>query len=153
MLMIGEIRDEVSAAVAVRAALTGHLVLATLHTGSAGGVVLRLENLGISRKLIASVLRGVVVQELNSFKGTINLIADVAEPLADLGTAVEKVLTEDELETHFEHNTNFRELLQKTLNVLKRKHTAIVTEEETFERKRISKLDRKKNIKIEEQAV
>ena len=46
VLMIGEIRDENSAAVAVRAALTGHLVIATLHTSTAAGVILRLENLG-----------------------------------------------------------------------------------------------------------
>ena len=45
--MIGEIRDEESAAVALRASLTGHLVFATLHTGSAGEAFLRMENLGV----------------------------------------------------------------------------------------------------------
>ncbi len=141
VLMIGEIRDEVSAAVAIRAALTGHLVIATLHTTSPAAAVLRLENLGIPIKLIVSVLKGVIVQELNNFKGSINLMADVAFPNARLEDAVKEVCSEEELDKCFEHNNNYAELLQKTLNVLKRKHTAIMKEEEEAKKEDLKEVD------------
>lgn len=64
VLMIGELRDAVSAEIAVRAALTGHLVLATLHTYDAQSVVSRLEDLGVSRELIANALLAVCNQRL-----------------------------------------------------------------------------------------
>ena len=123
VLMIGEIRDENSAAVAIRAALTGHLVLATLHTATAAGVILRLENLGVPRKLIVSVLKGVIVQELNNFKGSVNLLADVSIPLEQLNNQTNMELSESKLEEYFEHNTNYSDVLEKTIGVLKRKHS------------------------------
>ena len=123
VLMIGEIRDENSAAVAIRAALTGHLVLATLHTATAAGVILRLENLGVPRKLIVSVLKGVIVQELNNFKGSVNLLADVSIPLEQLNNQINMELSESKLEEYFEHNTNYSDVLEKTIGVLKRKHS------------------------------
>ena len=123
VLMIGEIRDENSAAVAIRAALTGHLVIATLHTSSAASVILRLENLGVPRKLIVSVLKGVIVQELNNFKGNVNLVADVSIPLEKLNSQTNEQLSENELEKCFEHNTNYSEILNKSISVLKRKHS------------------------------
>lgn len=64
VIMIGEIRDRETADLAVRAALTGHLVLSTLHTNSALGAVTRLLDLGIDRFLLASVLRLVAAQRL-----------------------------------------------------------------------------------------
>jgi len=64
IIMVGEIRDEETAQNAVEAALTGHLVFATLHTNDAVGAVIRLEELGIKRYLISSTLRGVVAQRL-----------------------------------------------------------------------------------------
>ena len=123
VLMIGEVRDENSASIAIRAALTGHLVIATLHTSTAAGAILRLENLGVPRKLIVSVLKGVVVQELNNFKGNINLIADVALPLEELKKNQNEELTEVELEDLFEHSTNYSDVLEKTVGILKRKHS------------------------------
>ncbi len=123
VLMIGEIRDENSAAVAIRAALTGHLVLATLHTATAAGVILRLENLGVPRKLIVSVLKGVIVQELNNFMGNVNLLADVSIPLEQLNNQINVELSENKLEEFFEHNTNYSDVLKKTIGVLKRKHS------------------------------
>lgn len=57
VIMIGEIRDKNSAEAAIRAAMTGHLVFATIHTGSPGESILRLENLGIGRKIVTSVLK------------------------------------------------------------------------------------------------
>ena len=125
VLMIGEIRDENSATVAVRAALTGHLVIATLHTSSAAGAVLRLENLGIPRNLIVSVLKGIISQELNNFEGEINLIADVALPTEKLESAADKNMTENELEDLFAHQTNYISVLNKTLSILKEKHQSI----------------------------
>ncbi|MEM9295946.1 MAG: GspE/PulE family protein, partial [Planctomycetota bacterium] len=64
VIMVGEIRDQETAHVAVQAALTGHLVLATLHTNSAAGAVARLGDMGVEPYLIASALNGVLAQRL-----------------------------------------------------------------------------------------
>lgn len=64
VIMVGEIRDEETARVAVQAALTGHLVLATLHTNDAPGAVARLLDMGIEPYLLSSALNGVVGQRL-----------------------------------------------------------------------------------------
>jgi type IV pilus assembly protein PilB len=64
IIMVGEIRDEETARVAVQAALTGHLVLATLHTNDAPGAVARLLDMGIEPYLLSSALNGVVAQRL-----------------------------------------------------------------------------------------
>jgi type IV pilus assembly protein PilB len=64
IIMVGEIRDHETAKLAVQAALTGHLVLSTLHTNSAAGTVARLSDMGIESFLIASALSGVVAQRL-----------------------------------------------------------------------------------------
>ncbi|MEM7411760.1 MAG: GspE/PulE family protein [Myxococcota bacterium] len=64
IIMVGEIRDADTAAMAVQAALTGHLVFSTLHTRNAAGAVTRLIELGVEPFLLSSVLRGVVAQRL-----------------------------------------------------------------------------------------
>jgi general secretion pathway protein E len=64
IIMVGEIRDGETAQMAVQAALTGHLVLSTVHTRDAAGAVTRLAELGVERFLLSSVLRGVVAQRL-----------------------------------------------------------------------------------------
>lgn len=64
VLMVGEIRDAETATIAVQASLTGHLVLATLHTNDAVSAVTRLVNMGIEPYLIGAALRGVVSQRL-----------------------------------------------------------------------------------------
>lgn len=64
VIMVGEIRDEETASVAVQSALTGHLVLSTLHTNTAGGAITRLIHMGIPNYLIASAVIGVVGQRL-----------------------------------------------------------------------------------------
>ena len=64
IIMVGEIRDEETARVAVQAALTGHLVLATLHTNDAPGAVARLLDMGIEPYLLSSALNGVAAQRL-----------------------------------------------------------------------------------------
>jgi type II secretory ATPase GspE/PulE/Tfp pilus assembly ATPase PilB-like protein len=64
IIMVGEIRDVETAQIAIRAALTGHLVLSTLHTNDAAGAVNRLIDMGIEPFLIASSLIGVLAQRL-----------------------------------------------------------------------------------------
>jgi len=63
-LMVGEMRDGETAAMAVQAALTGHLVLSTLHTNDAAGALTRLADLKIEPYLIAATLEGVLAQRL-----------------------------------------------------------------------------------------
>jgi len=64
IVMVGEIRDLETAQIAIQAALTGHLVLSTLHTNDAPGAVTRLVDLGIAPYLLASTLEGVLAQRL-----------------------------------------------------------------------------------------
>jgi type IV pilus assembly protein PilB len=64
IIMVGEIRDEETARVSLQAALTGHLVLATLHTNDAPGTVARLLDMGIESYLLSGALNGVVAQRL-----------------------------------------------------------------------------------------
>jgi general secretion pathway protein E len=64
IIMIGEIRDLETAQIAVQASLTGHLVLATLHTNDSVGAVTRLVDMGVEPFLVASSLLGVLAQRL-----------------------------------------------------------------------------------------
>ncbi|HHT73835.1 MAG TPA: Flp pilus assembly complex ATPase component TadA [Firmicutes bacterium] len=64
IIMVGEIRDGDTADIAVRAALTGHLVLSTLHTNSAVASITRLVNMGLEPYLISSTVIGVIAQRL-----------------------------------------------------------------------------------------
>ncbi len=64
VIMIGEIRDAVTAETAVRAANSGHLVLATLHAPTAAGAIQSLQNLGVPPHFLGTSLRGVVAQRL-----------------------------------------------------------------------------------------
>ncbi|HRE81295.1 MAG TPA: GspE/PulE family protein [Opitutaceae bacterium] len=64
VIMVGEIRDEETAQMALQAALTGHLVLSTLHTPDSASAVVRLVEMGAPSFLIAAALKGVVAQRL-----------------------------------------------------------------------------------------
>ncbi|UCC96461.1 MAG: type II/IV secretion system protein [Phycisphaerales bacterium] len=64
IVMVGEIRDRETAEIAIRAALTGHLVFSTLHTNDAAGAVTRLIDMGVEPFLLASSLEAVVAQRL-----------------------------------------------------------------------------------------
>jgi len=64
IILVGEIRDAETAKIAVQAALTGHLVLTTLHTNSAAGAITRLRDMGVEQYLISSIVRGVIGQRL-----------------------------------------------------------------------------------------
>src|SRR5690606_1069081 len=64
IIMVGEIRDKETANIAIRAALTGHLVLSTLHTNNASGAIIRLLDMGVESYLLASCLVGIISQRL-----------------------------------------------------------------------------------------
>lgn len=64
VIMVGEIRDLETAQIAVQAALTGHLVLSTLHTNSAAAAITRLRDMGLEDYLLTAVLRGILAQRL-----------------------------------------------------------------------------------------
>ena len=80
VIMVGEIRDEETAEIAVRAALTGHLVLSTLHTNSAAATVSRLLNMGLESYILGSTIIGIVAQRLVR---SICTDCRVKEPLTD----------------------------------------------------------------------
>ncbi len=61
---VGEIRDGETAEIAMRSAITGHVVISTIHTNDAIGTIERLENIGVEPYLVASALRGVISQRL-----------------------------------------------------------------------------------------
>ena len=93
VIMVGEMRDRESAEVAVRAALTGHLVLSTLHTNDAPSAATRLIDMGIEPYLVASTLVGVVAQRLirvlcSACKAPVELSAD---DLRRLGLHAEEI--------------------------------------------------------------
>ncbi|TAK01907.1 MAG: type II secretion system protein GspE, partial [Candidatus Manganitrophaceae bacterium] len=64
IVMVGEIRDRETATIAIQAALTGHLVLSTLHTNDAAGAIARLVDMGVEPFLVASSLIGIAAQRL-----------------------------------------------------------------------------------------
>ena len=76
IIMVGEIRDAETAKTAVQAALTGHLVLSTLHTNDAPSAVTRLFNIGVEPYLVAAAVRGVLAQRLLR-----RICSDCKEPL------------------------------------------------------------------------
>ncbi|MBV8971517.1 MAG: Flp pilus assembly complex ATPase component TadA [Sphingomonadaceae bacterium] len=86
IIMVGEIRDAETAAMAVRSSLTGHFVLSTLHTASAVGSVARLVDMGVERYLLAPMLVGLVAQRLVRA-----LCPDCRRP--DVATAADAALT------------------------------------------------------------
>jgi len=63
-MMVGEIRDEETASIAINSALTGHVVLATLHTNSASATLPRLLEMGVETFLVASTVNIAIAQRL-----------------------------------------------------------------------------------------
>lgn len=88
IVMVGEIRDQETASVAVQAALTGHLVLSTLHTNDAPGAVTRLIDLSVAPYLVSASLIGVLAQRL--VRKICPNCKEEYEPAAPLRRAVEK---------------------------------------------------------------
>ena len=64
IIAIGEMRDAQTAEIAYRAAITGHLTLATVHVGNASSLLSRMNNIGINADMVQEILRGVIVQQL-----------------------------------------------------------------------------------------
>lgn len=101
IIMVGEIRDEETASLAINAALTGHLVLATVHTNSASGTVARLVDMGVESFLLTSTLRVAVGQRLvrrlgdqkEAYTLTANEKAEI-EKHADLDQVLERLKEE-----------------------------------------------------------
>ena len=84
VIMVGEVRDSETAQIAVQAALTGHLLLTTLHTETAAAVVPRLIDLGVEDFLLQSTLRAVIAQRLlrrlcESCKRSLTLTCDMMD--------------------------------------------------------------------------
>lgn len=86
VIMVGEIRDEEAAELAVQAALTGHLVLSTLHTNDASGAIVRLNEMGVPPFLITSSLRAVISQRLA--RKVCSACAEEVEPDQRLATGL-----------------------------------------------------------------
>ena len=103
MIMVGEIRDKETASLAINAALTGHLVLSTLHTNDAAGAIPRLIDMGVEPFLIASTLNLVIAQRLvrklcdgkEEFKLSPKMVKDFSK-LCDL-KRVAKMLKEEKI--------------------------------------------------------
>lgn len=103
IVMVGEIRDKETASLAVNAALTGHLVLSTLHTNSAAGAISRLLDMGVEPFLLVSTLRVIIgqrlVRRLDANKQTYDLSRDQQaqlEHVVDAG-AVLKALKDEKI--------------------------------------------------------
>ncbi len=123
IIMVGEIRDKETAQLAVEASMTGHLVLSTLHTNTAGAAVSRLLNLGIEPDLLGVSLLGVVGQRLvrvlcNHCKRTVPFkhdefldIARKIAPNASLETEIERVGCQECRKVGYRGRTAIHEVL------------------------------------------
>ncbi len=112
IVMVGEIRDEETAQLAVQASLTGHLVLSTLHTNSAAAAIPRLMDMGIEPYLLASTIRAVAGQRLprtickeciEAYPATQEVIENIKEVMQgagnfDLVTYINRVLASRNIE-------------------------------------------------------
>ena len=97
IIMVGEIRDVDTANMAIRASLTGHLVLSTIHTNSAWATVSRLIDMGIPSFLIASTLNVSVAQRLVR-----KLCNNCKQPQTELGNYQESLLDLTEIKEHYQ---------------------------------------------------
>ena len=99
VVMVGEIRDQETAEIAIHAALTGHLVFSTLHTNDAPGAVTRLLDMGVEPYLVASSLVGVLAQRL---------VRRVCENCARPDRPAPELLRAIGIGPEDEHSANFR---------------------------------------------
>ncbi len=96
IIMVGEIRDFETAEIAIKAALTGHMVLSTLHTNDAASTITRLLNMGIEPFLVASALNAVVAQRLakricENCKEEVPITDAMKKALLDAGVKPEEI--------------------------------------------------------------
>src|SRR6476660_4251327 len=93
VVLIGEIRDRETAAIAIQASLTGHLVFATLHTNDACSSIIRLTDLGVDSGKLAGALKGVVAQRLiRRLCRSCRLVANAGVPRRLIGSTPENSL-------------------------------------------------------------
>jgi len=93
VVLIGEIRDRETAAIALQASLTGHLVFATLHTNDATSSITRLTDLGVDRAKLAGALKGVVAQRLlRRLCAGCKAVANAGVPRRVVGTVAESAM-------------------------------------------------------------
>lgn len=97
IIMVGEIRDSETADIAVNAALTGHLVLATLHTNDAATSLTRLQEMGVPTFLVASTINCIIAQRLvrrlcEPCRKQTRIPTELHQQLAGHGTAVDELL-------------------------------------------------------------
>lgn len=130
IVMVGEVRDQETARLAIQASLTGHLVLATLHTNSAAGTIPRLKDMGIESYLIASTLNVSLAQRL--VKRVCEHCKEEYEPDEEIKQKVKKILgdnllkiglgpspfvdgamQDDDTETHDHHPANSAQVTQQ----------------------------------------
>jgi type II secretory ATPase GspE/PulE/Tfp pilus assembly ATPase PilB-like protein len=109
IIMVGEIRDAETATIAVQAALTGHLVLSTLHTNSAGGSIPRLLDMGVKTYLLGGVINLIIAQRLvrklahpelsddARYEGRV-AIAELLVPNHEIETLIQQKGTTDQFE-------------------------------------------------------
>jgi len=98
IVMVGEIRDQETARIAVQAALTGHLVLSTLHTNDAPGAITRLINIGVEPYLISASVMAVLAQRL--VRKICTNCKEPYDPSASVRRAVERAVGEVETFYH-----------------------------------------------------
>ena len=98
IIMVGEIRDAETARIAVQAALTGHLVLSTLHTNDAPGAITRLLNIGVEPYLVAASVQAVLAQRL--VRKICTNCKEPYEPPINVRRAVERLVGEVETFYH-----------------------------------------------------
>ena len=106
IIMVGEIRDKATAELSVRAALTGHLVLSTLHTNDSISVIPRLINMGIEPYLIASVLKGAIAQRL------VRKLKPNTKEFSGRTVISETLKMNDNLQEIIEHGANQNEIIK-----------------------------------------
>ena len=93
VVLIGEIRDRETAAIAIQASLTGHLVFATLHTNDACSSITRLTDLGVDSGKLAGALKGIVAQRLiRKVCGECRVVANAGAPLRLRATVPEDAM-------------------------------------------------------------
>lgn len=126
VLIIGEIRDEETAKMAIRGALTGHLIMASIHAKNTLGVLSRLEELGVSKEQLHQSLLGIIYQKLIPrfcplCQGNCHLSCPHYD-MADKRAALYEVLSKEQLEQIGRHRETYT--LNRTFNSLLRKATS-----------------------------
>ena len=106
IIMVGEIRDRETAEIAIRSALTGHLVFSTLHTNDAAGAISRLIDMGVEPFLLATSLEAVLAQRL--VRKICSACKELYSPDATLVRSLKNSITIDP-DTKFYHGTGCRE--------------------------------------------